>query len=618
MNFKKLILLLFPLLIFTFCGKPETSSLKIEGKVTPAQIVIDEKIPLLVAITRDTGSENMDNMEDTLADSLIKVVSVDETDYSYSIDLSDTDISAGEKINVFAFADKNYNQGMPTPDPGDYVGFYVDSDSMSASIEMKEGGNTGIDLNVKRKVYDFESTLSGTVSSPDTGDLTIIAYAGEITSSDFSKLDFDGVIGFKKVSKTATSVSYSMKILPYGYNVPIKKVYIFAMLDKNRDGKINNGDIVTYYTVDNNSMPSSIIINEGETPGVNMNFASHSINVTESSGYNISLRGTFTIPNGYSSDPTTGPIYIIVSDMNNMDSITDDPASALKFFYKLPQGEFYFDIDLSSTDLKPGDKVAVIALWDRDYDGGFPNPTRGDKLGFLQNKDSYSFTVELLDGENAIPKEGYELTTNKKVYEYTASLQFALDMENAGSCNTDIAQIIVMCVHVDGVEMSYTNGKMDVKIDMDYLLGIKILPPTEYDYIGGGNREDPAVPRNLDILTIIYEGLTVYEANDPPEPLIRGNNYGSDDEETAYLFAIFDKNGNNTLDSDDEIGYYAREETVTNETITIPGSGEITVPDGTYYLPAPIKRITKGVNKEDRGDDPDGPYWILMNKFQAN
>ena len=262
MNFKKFIIIV-PLMALTFCGKPQQSVINISGTVTPAKTVIDDQLPLLVAITKDSGDTDVDNMENRFADSLLKIVSVDMTDYSYSVDLSEVGISPGEKVNVFAFADRGYDGGMPTLGIGDYVGFYVDTKNYSSTIEITEGSNSNVDIDVKRKVYDFDATVSGSVTSDDNGELTIIAYAGEITSSDFSKLDFDGVIGYKKIKKSDKTISYSMKILPYGYNVPIKKVYLLAMLDKNSNGKIDDGDIVTYFKQEDSSLPSLITINLG-------------------------------------------------------------------------------------------------------------------------------------------------------------------------------------------------------------------------------------------------------------------------------------------------------------------------------------------------------------------
>ncbi|MBW2599693.1 MAG: hypothetical protein JRC60_06380 [Deltaproteobacteria bacterium] len=143
---------------------------------------------------------------------------------------------------------------------------------------------------------------------------------------------------------------------------------------------------------------------------------------------------------------------------------------------------------------------------------------------------------------------------------------------------------------------------------MDYILGIKVVPAAEYS----------ADPKTLNLFPAIYEGITVNLENDPPEPLIEGEGYDlTEDERTAYLVVILDKDGDGELDFDndeiednDEIGYYCNQPTVINEDTTIDiieflGLDVSNIPElttylyGTYYMPTPIQRITKGENLDD-------------------
>ncbi|MBN2284062.1 MAG: hypothetical protein JXO48_09250, partial [Deltaproteobacteria bacterium] len=404
---------------------------------------------------------------------------------------------------------------------------------------------------------------------------------------------------------------------------PIENVYIFALLDVNGNGEVDGGDRIGYYSANEKDYPTLITIDGGETGDIDVRFY---MDVMEPSGLTMSLKGSFSPPEGY--DETAPPVSIILARADDPSVLFDDPLSAIKYFERLPAGEFLFDIDLSKTDFLPGDEITVIALWDRDYERGFPDPTGGDKIGYAQNKEIYAFTVELDYGVTPVPSAGYEFLLSKNVYDFDSSILYALDMSHAGSFDPAVAKIIVMALHVSGIEVGLRfPNKVFVSINMDYILALKTLPATSYDYIGVGERIDPVPPRNLDIFTALFNEITVWEENEPPEPLIKGGVTWAGAEKTAYLVAILDKNGNNRLDDDDEIGYYCNEpvQIISNGTIEIPGYGEIIVPDwfpadlfGTYYFPTPIERITRGDNREDRGDGEFGPFWIEMNKYYGS
>lgn len=245
-------------------------------------------------------------------------------------------------------------------------------------------------------------------------------------------------------------------------------------------------------------------------------------------------------------------------------------------------------------------------------------------MGIVQNKASYEFTTTLNCGTNVMPPPDFEFKLNKNVFEFDASIEYGLDLTDAGQFGQE-SRIIVLTIHVDGVDVSVSAaGQIDLNIDIDYLLGVDILPATEYDFIGideaGSSMFSPvsAEYKRLPILTAIYEKVLVKENSQPPEPLIKGYDHGNAKERTAYLVAILDKNGNARLDRGDEIGYYSCTQISVNENdervIDLPCCPEgIRIPDwftGILHFPTPIPRITKGINREARSDGSQGPYWI--------
>ncbi len=600
--------------------EPSGYEMSVQGRVTlPGGAGNDDPLKPVYVIIAETDDPN--ELRDDPLSAIRYFARLAPGTTAFDIDLSGTELVPGDEIILLALWEEDYDGGFPDPTAGDFVGFYrPGEESASLGYSLRDGVNGGISIEATREVFDFDAAVEGWIRGDETGEVTLLLYAGEVTSSDFKKLDFDGVIGYGKVTKGSEDLSYRIDVLPYGYNVPVEDVYVLALLDVNGNGEIDGGDRIGYYSEDEDDFPRLITVEAGTMSDIDVAFY---MDVPEPSGLDIFLKGSFVPPAGY--DETSAPVSLIVARADDPDTLFDDPISAIKYFERLPAGEFLFDIDLSGTDLLPGDEVAVIALWDRDFTGGFPKPTRGDRLGYVQNKDIYAFTVELRYGVNAVPAEGYEFKLSKKVYDFESLLRYALDMSQAGSFDVDKAQIIVMLLHVNGLEINITPpNNVDVKVDMDYILALTTLPVTEYDYIGVGERLDPESPRILDVFTQLYEEIVVWEENEPPLPLIKGEDHGEETEKTAYLVAILDKDGDNELDRDDEIGYYCSggTEVVSGSTIEIPGYGEIILPDwlpaellGTYYFPSPVPRITKGENWELRDDDTLGPYWIEMNHY---
>ena len=382
---------------------------------------------------------------------------------------------------------------------------------------------------------------------------------------------------------------------------------------------MDGGDKIGFYSR-GEEYSSRVTITDGAAlTGIDIEFKT---TVQEASEIPMSLTGAFSVSDDYLKGE--GPIFVLVFDSDNPNDILSDPFSVLKYFYRMPEDDLYFDIDLSTTDLVPGDAVIIAALWDRDFAGGFPRPTRGDKLGLVIDKETYQFTVPLNYGKNIVPPQGYDFNINKNIYDFSAGMDYAIDLSDAGSFDSLRAKLLVLAIHVEGVSVGVSMaGEIVLDIDVDYLLGMDVISPVEYDYIGIGNRTDPRCPRQLPILTALYDQLTVWENSQPPDPLINGVDHGQEAERTAYLVAVLDKNGNGQLDDNDEIGYYG--DMLVNilgdyTSVDIPWLGDILIPDwfeGSLMFPSPVPRIVKGNNRETREDGTSGPYWIsnFINQF---
>ena len=234
MNFKRLCILFFAVIalaVLCACGEKEPlTKIIISGTIDGDAIDIYSDKPVMIAVT---GTSDFDKIATDPLGTVVKFVSADKVNRSFSIDLFGTGLSAGDEVYILAFIDKTYSGGTPYPDAGDIVGFYIDPENLSPALKLETGENSGVSISITREIFSFEASIYGTILGNETGDLTIVAYAGEINSSDFTDLDTDAIIGFKQYTKEEDPLVYNMAILPYGFNIPIENVFIFALLDVN-------------------------------------------------------------------------------------------------------------------------------------------------------------------------------------------------------------------------------------------------------------------------------------------------------------------------------------------------------------------------------------------------
>ena len=604
---RNILIVLVSLVLLVSCGRGDKDkAVTISGRVSITSPGERISGPTLIAIAR---TDSVEAIEHDPENSIVTIAGIDESSMTYDLDLTDYGLKSGDEIYIIGFVDNGYINGIPYPKKGDFIGFYFNPSSLKTGYALKEGANQNLDLTIGREVFSYSASVSGTIGGTDAGDVLLIAYAGVIESSDMSGLDPNAVIGYTRLKKSSSSLPYTLRIMPYGYDAPVQKVSMIAVLDRNRNGLVDAGDHIGYHSVETNGMPTQFTVYEGDNPGKDIDFT---MTVPVPSGIAMSLKGCFTVPSGYNA--SSPPLYLIVMKVDNPEVLFNDPASAIKYFYRMPAGEFTFNIDLSKTDLLPGDRVIVATLWDRDNAGGFPYPTKGDKLGMIQNNDTYSYFLELRVGVNPVPQEGFEFNTNKIMYDFESSILFALDRGSIESYNAATAQIVILSVHVNGVDINIRRDKIDVSIDMDYVLGSTVIKPPAFDHVTSGPYPtlDESAMRELKLFPALFQEIIVYENSAAPDPLIQGaTNQYSGATETAYLFAILDKNGNGQLDTEDVIGYYNREYVVTTGSIVIPGYGSVAVPNGTYYIPAAIETISKGKNTGSSGQ----PYWIKFDYY---
>ncbi|MBW1899491.1 MAG: hypothetical protein JRI61_10585, partial [Deltaproteobacteria bacterium] len=119
---------LFIILLLISCGeKSKPQEISISGTVGGQGILDYPDKPVLVAALKngDFGKISANPLSN-----IIKLISVDKKN-SFRIDLTETGLSAGDKIYLIAFVDVNFTGSTPFTDTGDIIGFYSESDSLS-------------------------------------------------------------------------------------------------------------------------------------------------------------------------------------------------------------------------------------------------------------------------------------------------------------------------------------------------------------------------------------------------------------------------------------------------------------------------------------------------------
>ncbi|NMB64193.1 MAG: hypothetical protein GYA16_04915, partial [Spirochaetes bacterium] len=361
MNFKILFVAIVTVIAFTSCGALQEDTAVIAGSV-----MVDEGIsrasspPVFVAIARNGDMEAIQNDP---ANTIISVIQPDDSG-DFSIECKDYGLKSGDEVFLFAFIDNDYAGGIPYPTPGDAVGFYHNGLKLSYTIGV-DGQAT---ILINRQQYDFHANIIGILDGTESGNVILIAYAGDFNSSNFSDIDIDAVIGYKKLTKPAYPVSFTLPVMPYGYNVPIGGVYIIALLDANANGIPDEGDTIGFAVEPGSNTPVAVTVTNGVVSASTIKFVMPIYGEPATNDPPLTITGQFDAPTGYSSDSTTKPIFVVVargSDPNEVFTNIKNLNTQTFDFTRVTQGENTFALTISRSKFNPGDQVFIFALWDK-------------------------------------------------------------------------------------------------------------------------------------------------------------------------------------------------------------------------------------------------------------
>ncbi|MGQ9843830.1 MAG: hypothetical protein ACUVRK_09715 [Spirochaetota bacterium] len=545
MNFKYYMLLLAIVpLMMSSCGILPQDEVSITGTVT-----IDPTMPRSASAQVFVAVATTSDIDAVMNDPVHSIVTIIEpsSDGTYTVQCSDYGLHAGDEIFLFAFIDNDYSGGIPFPTPGDLLGFYTNGFKLSYTV----GVDGNADITINRQQYDFSATVIGSINGNDSGSVILIAYAGDFNSSNITNLDINKVVGYKKIKKSAYPCNFELPIMPYGYNVPLGGVYVIALLDANNNSIPDEGDMIGFATEAASNTPTAVTITQGVTLVNPIRFILPIYGEPQTQDPPLTLSGTFDAPAGYSSDPQTKPIFIVVakgSDPNEVFANIQNLNTQTFDFTRVEQGQNTFALTLSRSKFTPGDTVFVIALWDKDFISGLPNATEGDTVGFIMNKSTFTYAIPLQEGENTIIKNnnqyyvngtsGYSFALERTVYNHNAVIRLKLERGNATT--TQFANgTKVICVAVyetQNIAQLYSkNGYYE--IDMDKIIAVADVR------IAHDEGSDITGYYSMPIMPALHQSIP---ATQDGELYI----------DNVWVLAVLDSNGNGKPDNGERIGFY--------------------------------------------------------------
>lgn len=275
------VLLLF-IVLFTLPGCEYTDTeLSLKGKLDITGVEGDIRGPVIV------GVANTDDLEYIMAnpqDAVEIMVPVETLDYRFNIDLAETSLKAGDEVTVFAFADNNYDGGIPMPDEGDMFGMYIDESSFATTV-MLNSGSTYVEFAPNRDYYEHDASLTfeispGAITLNGGENIIVVAVHNSGVDSNYN-ISIDHVIAMTEVTYQSGN-PYTMKILPaIYYEIPvddpfgIDNVHVFSILDQNNNHKPDSGEPIGFHSLFGIAPVTTSIENGSNTLDYSVRFTSY-------------------------------------------------------------------------------------------------------------------------------------------------------------------------------------------------------------------------------------------------------------------------------------------------------------------------------------------------------
>jgi len=514
MTFKKTVIsvLLALAALILSCGADPADSIILNGRIILGHLdqnmgfkkgIESEPGQIYVIISKTEDFAELVEDPDTFMAAMFYVENGEE---HFSVDLSDTDIRAGDEVSILAFMDFDFIRGVPSPTRADLLGFYMNPENLGTLYQVKAGGANFFDIKIWREVFDFDVEISGSVECDEAGDVILVAYRGDSDSISSSNLDMDAVVGYSRITKGPGRQDFTLSVMPYGYALPIEDVQIFAILDKNSNGSLDDGDVVGY-NADDDGVPETVDINACGIAGVDISISRNYYETDAKVKGEVSCSG---------DDCSDGDLMIVVYSGSADELEGDDfDIDSITGYTKHRKGEYAFPFNYTVDVLPfnngfPLQDISIFAILDKN---GNERPDNGEVLGFYTDEGDMTPVVTL-------PEWGLSdinININKTYNEND------IRIEGSISGADPVFDLILVALQGDISKISSSS------FDVDSVIA--------YKKYSAGDYEIPVI-YSMELLPFFAEGSLI---------------------EDVSVFAVLDKNMNGKLDDSDMLGYYIDE-----------------------------------------------------------
>ena len=359
---------------------------------------------------------------------------------SFALSLEATDLVPSDKVIVGVLLDKD---GSLSPTTGDRIGI-VFTGLSSFNVTLAEGGQSGLTIDVNSTIYNTQKSIDATFSgSSYAGRVIAFLYTGAFESLDFNAIDKTKVVGYSDLQKSADQSAFSLPLLPIA-NLPISNATLIAFLDANGNGNPDPGEWIGFASAKPSGLPATFSITSDSTATLVVNSF---YQLPKPSGQQITAGGTLS--SVFPLDTSTNPVAVSLFAETDFSSLAKEPLKYLKSFTTLKAGATSFNVDLSQTDLKAGDRVVALAYQNGPQAGsGAPVQLReGSYVGLLLNGNTLDMALPLALGANALDQNGYALQLNRIFYQHDGRIDVSVG-NTLGLLSTG-DPLILAAYHID-------------------------------------------------------------------------------------------------------------------------------------------------------------------------
>ena len=428
---------------------PSNQSITVSGKFLFTSPVSSRYVHIMVA--------QGENLDEIIADPLKHVRAsqkVPSVANRYQIPLVNTSLKSGERVFVFGVTSDGSGD-FPSLSAESLIG--VQSSGSGLGYVLKAGDNRGLDLIIDRSQYKDKVSVLGTLVSPYRGPVLGTLYTGsplDLINQTFAP---DAFVAASQSEKNTDRFSLSFKTLVTSQRLPLRAIP-FLVEDANGNSQPDPGERVWYSVDPVSHIPLSLNIDLGSV----FSFEYNQSRVIPSANNDLlSVSGNVRV----SGAGDHGRVYILVLDGNITSFTPDQLARHTQAVGEVKATGGSFTIDLSHSELRVGDDVLVVGLYDRSSSTtGFPELSANDLIGIHAGKTA--LTHKLVAGVNT----GLDLLIDRQIFEGQTQVSgrilgnspdhlllaaYAGDLESVTSFDLDYSKILGFTQVVGGANARY-------------------------------------------------------------------------------------------------------------------------------------------------------------------